>query len=346
MKRVLCITSGRNNPSSRFRVAQWRRHAEARGVTLAFAYAMPPLYRSYKLIGWRSSDWLRRLKRRLDVHRALWGNFDAVLIERQVQGDGDAKFEPLFRNVARRLVLDVDDAVHETYPDKYRAIVPLMDEVICGNELLRQSIISFGSKHTTIIPTCIDTDRFVPAASQIQGGVCRLGWIATSSNLPFFLDLKPALLQAARACPFELHVMTDPSPLWEELRAWPIHVTCHAWSAQKELVFVQECDVGLMPLPDTSWARQKCGFKLLLSMACGRPVIASPVGANRDIARDGVDGLWATSTDDWASAITRLVASPDLRAAMGTSGRQRVVEDYSLDAWAERWIQAVLGEKQ
>ncbi len=345
MNRVLCITSGRHNPSSRFRIANWQTHAAQRGVVLDFAYATPPLYRSYPLIGWRLSDWLRRTRRTLDVNRARRGDFAAVLIERQVQGDADSRFEHLFRKVARRLVLDIDDAVHETYPDKYREIVPLMDEVICGNELLRASMEQFHPRRTSIIPTCIDTAKYVPAPRQNTGGICKVGWIATSSNIPFLLELQPAFIKATAACRFELHVMTDPSPRWDELRNWPLPVTCHAWSPEQELTFVQECDIGLMPLPDTSWARQKCGFKLLLSMACGRPVIASPVGANLEIARNEVDGLWAGSQAEWEEAIIRLVSSRDLRAAMGAAGRLRAVESYSLDAWADRWIEAVVGRK-
>lgn len=343
MIRVLCITSGKHHPASRFRFTQWEAHARARGVQLVFAYARPHLYQSYRMIGWRLSDWLRRTKRRLDVLRTRVGHFDVVMIERQVQGDADARFEQLFRDVAPRLVLDIDDAVHETYPEKFRTTVPLMDQLVCGNEVLADAMTPFHPRQTVVIPTCIDTQRFVPSTTRQSGGVCKYGWIATSSNFPFLLELKAAFIEAAAQCQFELHVMTDPSPQWEELKNWPIKVECHAWSPAREIEFVQKCDIGLMPLPDTSWTRQKCGCKLLLSMACSRPVIASPVGTNRQIARDGIDGLWATSPDEWAAAIIRLASDPELRTTMGMAGRQRAVESYSLDAWADRWIEAVVG---
>ncbi len=159
-----------------------------------------------------------------------------------------------------------------------------MDQLVCGNEVLADAMTPFHPRQTVVIPTCIDTQRFVPSTTRQSGGVCKYGWIATSSNFPFLLELKAAFIEAAAQCQFELHVMTDPSPQWEELKNWPIKVECHAWSPAREIEFVQKCDIGLMPLPDTSWTRQKCGCKLLLSMACSRPVIASPVGTNRQIA--------------------------------------------------------------
>ena len=53
------------------------------------------------------------------------------------------------------------------------------------------------------------------------------------------------------------------------------------WHETTEVAEIQRFDVGIMPLPDEPFERGKCGYKLIQYMACGLPVIASPIGVNR-----------------------------------------------------------------
>ena len=115
------------------------------------------------------------------------------------------------------------------------------------------------------------------------------------------------------------------------------------WSEAGEIAAVQLMDIGIMPLPDAPWARGKCGYKLIQYMACGLPVVASPVGVNSDIVEVGVSGLLATDTGQWRTALTRLIDDSALRAAMGAAGRRRAVESYSLQSHAPRLVEIMRG---
>ena len=92
---------------------------------------------------------------------------------------------------------------------------------------------------------------------------------------------------------------------------------------------MQGFDIGIMPLPDEPWERGKCGYKLVQYMACGRPVVASPVGANRDIVRDGVEGRLATTPDEWDRARCRARRGRRRPGAHGAAGRARAEQGYS-----------------
>jgi glycosyltransferase involved in cell wall biosynthesis len=74
-------------------------------------------------------------------------------------------------------------------------------------------------------------------------------------------------------------------------------------------------------------------------MACGLPVVASPVGVNSDIVQDGVTGILSTTHEHWARALEKLISSPALRLEMGRAGRGRAEESFSLAATAPRFVE-------
>ena len=117
---------------------------------------------------------------------------------------------------------------------------------------------------------------------------------------------------------------------------------CETWTPDNEIPWLQAMDVGLMPLTDDDYTRGKCGFKLLQYMACGAVPVASPVGLNTAIVRDGENGLLASTPGDFARAVERLAADPALRRTLAAEARRTVVEAYSLDAaWKE--LRGILG---
>jgi hypothetical protein len=76
-------------------------------------------------------------------------------------------------------------------------------------------------------------------------------------------------------------------------------------------------------------------------MAVGLPVVCSPVGVNRQIVADGVEGYWASSQADWIEKIIALARDAALARAMGQRGRRKVLQTYSLQANATLLIAAL-----
>ena len=102
------------------------------------------------------------------------------------------------------------------------------------------------------------------------------------------------------------------------------------WSLDREVALFNQCDIGVYPLPDDDWARGKCGFKAIQFMSCGVPVVASPVGVNREIVQDGVNGFLASTPDEWRGKLTALLRDADLRRRLGAEGRRTIQARYSL----------------
>jgi glycosyltransferase involved in cell wall biosynthesis len=110
------------------------------------------------------------------------------------------------------------------------------------------------------------------------------------------------------------------------------------WSEDSEVAHIQSFDVGIMPLPDGPFEQGKCGYKLIQYMACGLPVIASPVGVNTRIVEQGKTGFLASSYEDWVEDLVTLSKDTLLRIALGRAGRTKVEQEYSLQITAPQLL--------
>jgi len=86
--------------------------------------------------------------------------------------------------------------------------------------------------------------------------------------------------------------------------------------------------VGVMPLVNDSFEKGKCGYKLIQYMACGLPIVASPIGVNAKIVMQGTNGFLAESQDEWEKAFEAL-QDMQLRIRMGREGRKLVEDIYN-----------------
>jgi glycosyltransferase involved in cell wall biosynthesis len=237
--------------------------------------------------------------------------------------------EPLTR---RPRVLDVDDAIWLSRKGNgIRRIAGMVEAVIAGNEFLAGW---FGQycNDVTIVPTAVDVDRFAPPLhGRPQGGRIVIGWSGTSSNHSALAEIETPLLHVlAGSNNAMLRILSDMRPRFNRLP--PEKWDFVKWNPEVEVPTIQGFDIGLMPLRDDDWSRGKCSYKMLLYMACGVPVIVSPVGMNKQVLALGDCGHAAVSLDDWEDSMRSLLLEEDIRREMGRAGRQIVVEHFSLSA--------------
>lgn len=73
---------------------------------------------------------------------------------------------------------------------------------------------------------------------------------------------------------------------------------------------------------------------LLEAMACGKPIVATAVGGSPETIQDEMQGILVPPyrPDAIVAALNRLITFPELRGRMGTAGRKRAQQHYSLTA--------------
>lgn len=285
-------------------------------------------------------SYLQRIGQLLQRHR-----FDLVWIEKEPLPWLPAWMQQiLLRGVP--YLLDYDDAVFHNYDQHPSALVRryygrhidrLMagaSLVVAGNGYLAQRARGAGAPLVEIVPTVIDLSRYkVKSLSTSGADSLRIVWIGSPSTVPYLQLLHEPLLALAKRFNFCLRVIGG-----EGLKMPGVELENLAWSEATEVAMIHSSDVGVMPLRDTAWERGKCGYKLIQYMACGLPVVASPVGVNREIVREGENGFLAATTDEWLSALTRLFADAALRRRLGEKGRRMVEENYCIERVAPRLV--------
>lgn len=89
------------------------------------------------------------------------------------------------------------------------------------------------------------------------------------------------------------------------------------------------------------------GYSIALLEACaaGLPIVATAVGGNAEIVRDGINGLLVPPSDpsSLAAAITCLLQSPDRAGSMGRAGRAWVEQEGSFTTMSARYMQLYAG---
>jgi glycosyltransferase involved in cell wall biosynthesis len=250
-------------------------------------------------------------------------------------------------------VIDFDDAWFLRYRDHRlapvrwllgRKIDILMRDsaaVVVGNDFLAEHARRAGARRVEIVPSTIDLDRYGALASvppaQTQRALV-VGWIGTPVTVQFLAGLE-AVFRRLEPGTVVIRIVGAEIPKgWTGLPAESI-----PWTEEHEIDEIAKFDIGLMPLADGEWQQGKCGYKALQVMAMGRPVVASMVGANRQIFRQGINGFLARTDDDWFSALRQLAADPALRQRIGAAGRETVEAEYSMAGQAPRLI-GVLNE--
>jgi glycosyltransferase involved in cell wall biosynthesis len=72
---------------------------------------------------------------------------------------------------------------------------------------------------------------------------------------------------------------------------------------------------------------------VLEAMACGKTVIATPVGGVLDVMKDGVNGILVkvNDADELAQKIAEVLSQPEKREAIGRSARETVLHRCTLE---------------
>ena len=231
----------------------------------------------------------------------------------------------------------------------HRLATPLRRTVLRGARAVIANSASLGALaeradpiRVQVIPNGVDTELFAPATTpgRAAGGPLRVvfvGRLTAQKNVELLLRELAGLGSA----PARLDIVGD-GPERSRLQALASRlgladrVAWHGWRDKREIAGIhRDCDCLVNPSRFEGMPNA-----VLEAMAAGLPVVASDIGGNNELVRDGDTGYLFPLERDGAlgERIARLAGDPARRRAMGERAREVAVRSHSWARAAEAYM--------
>jgi glycosyltransferase involved in cell wall biosynthesis len=229
------------------------------------------------------------------------------------------------------------------------------DRVVTTGEATRRMLIEslrIAPKRVVSIPTGIDTSRFAPGdrlAARNETGIQPgsgpvIGIVATLRSGKAHRFLIQALTD--RRLDGALLVIVGDGPQEDNLRAQAAELgltsrVIFAGRQQDVVPWLNALDIFVLPSTAIEGAPQA----VMQAMACGIPLITTPVGAIPELVRDGETGLFVPPGDAQAiaDAIARLAGDSGLARRLAAAGRRHAESHFTITKMLDS-MEKVLGD--
>jgi glycosyltransferase involved in cell wall biosynthesis len=317
LKVLAIISRDLEKGSTKYRLAQYREFLGSRGIEIEF------------------------VKRR---------SLDASILAKARRADVIFNQRCLFRyslakkliTESRRTVFDFDDAIYTRPGKPYSALtrfrvkrrlhlwLKCSDTVTLSSHFLAVYARQY-SDSVEIIPMALDLEKWKPAEKNPENELT-IGWAGAPVNIRLLEKLDTVLVSLVKKYPFlKLAVFSGEKP----------RLSCpfeyQPFLPGLETTFVQNLDIGLLPLIDEEFYRGKSPIKAIQYLACGVPVVGNIIGATREILNEK-NSIAVSTQDEWFHALERLINNRDMIRSMGSAGREHVLSNNSFKLAAEQLL--------
>lgn len=313
--KILLIGGSDYYPSDRFRLLQYIPYLIAEGFNVRFIRAIPNLYfkprYNSRILYWGIIFITRFLRDALYAVRILLikkGSYRYIFINRPLIPYGKIRlYEKKIFNKKIPIVFDFDDALYldDYLRPKLEFYISRATKVTAANKILAHYSRNINTA-TYILPTVIDHQKYTKKEKEINSNdVITFGWIGSFDAMRFALPAIKNALEKININPkFRFVIISDKKPTPELIT---IPYTFFKWTHESEIFLLKIFDIGLMPLADNKFQEAKSGAKLLQYMGIGIPSIATPLGVNKEIVKNYINGFLAIDEDEWYNIMLDII---------------------------------------
>ncbi len=310
--------------STKYRVAQYAEYMQEKGVHYDFHFKKEITRTFIKTIS----------------------KYDAVINQRCLIRTSLAK---KIISQSRRLIFDFDDAIYicpgkphswitsKRVQHRMRIWIQGADRVTTPNHFLAD----YAKEYTdsvTVIPNVVDMQRWQPARRD-RDDMLTIGWAGAPVNVSNVENLEPVFSYLLRKHPLlRLSIFSGEKP----------NLSCpfeyYPFVPGKELDFVQQLDIGLLPVVNEEFSKGKSSIKAIQYLACGIPVVANILGATAEILNSETS-IAVDTHQDWLAALETLISDPNRRKVMGRACRKFAEQKHDINAATTKWLDVLQEQK-
>lgn len=193
--------------------------------------------------------------------------------------------------------------------------------------------------NVTIIPDNVNLNIYDCAKQHYKKNPLLIAWSGVAKKAQHLLLLKEVF---KRLKGFKLLLVSEKfPPVIDELKNI-IPCYYHKFSESRYAQKLKSCDVIISPKElNNGYEAGHTEYKITLGMAMGLPAIASPQQSYIEAISYKNSGIIASTPEEWHQAFTFLANDCKLRSEMGARARQTVIERYSTEAAAKKYLDVI-----
>jgi glycosyltransferase involved in cell wall biosynthesis len=258
----------------------------------------------------------------------------------------------------RPVVYDLDDlliSLPENHPDRIsnyfaQSLLPMLraiseaDYISVPTNKLKENLLPFN-KNIIVLPNFLDEKLWkIKEPSRKQPGTpLTIGYMGTNSHSPDLEGISPALLELAQSYPdqirYRFYGAKPPDTLLQLAQMNWTPIKTYQYREFVEDFQSIDFDIFIAPLGDSLFNQCKSPLKFFEYSAQGAAGVYWDKPPYLDVVTNEVDGLLASTPQEWVSQLTRLIENEDLRYKIAFNAQQTLKNKWLLGSRANLWLE-------
>ena len=227
-----------------------------------------------------------------------------------------------------------------TRQDYFKAAFKRSDMVSASTPILQKIFLTLN-KNSLVLPNLIDFDLY-PKVEYVKKEI-RIGWQGGASHYEDLFMVAPAIKQIIKKYDNVKFVFFGDMRFYGLFKDIPKNkIEWHSWMqfvAYPYKLATLNLDIGLCPVIDNEFNRNKSAIKYFENAVFKVPVIASDIPPYSPVVTHLKDGL-LVNKDGWYDAIEYLIKDKKLRDRLAKNAYDNVYENHNADKKVHLWAEA------